>query len=167
MDTLVFKTKSPLPELEFQYSTIWKIMPSDGKGYKEITLLGPRNNEDTFSLAIVIRFSNLAQSNINIGFISDSIISKKMKLPGFVLTDQKDLIIDGIASKVIETNFLSPKSLDKIRPEMMKIYEKRFLLIVKESLIELIYTGTQDVFSNYYEEVNNLISSIKFNPNRE
>lgn len=167
MDTLTYKTKKPLPEISFQYSTIWKIIQSDGKGYKEITLLGPRNNEDTFSLAVVIRFNNLAQSNTNIDLISNNVISKRMKLPGFVLNNKNDLTIDGITGKVIELCFLSPKTLDKHSPEMMKIFEKRFFFLVKKFLIEIIYTGTHDVYSNYLDEVNKLISSIKFSLNNE
>jgi hypothetical protein len=165
MDTKIYQTKMPLPEMRFQYSPIWKIIQSDGKGYNEITLLGPRNSEDTFSLAVVIRFTSLAQSINSIDAISSNIISKRMKLPSCVLDNQQDLMIDGIKGKIFEINFLSPKTLEKDHPDMMKILEKRLILIINDFLIEIIYTGTQDVYPNYLNEVNKLINSIKFLPN--
>ncbi len=161
MNSIIYQTTPPLPPLCFEYPDAWKFVQGSGKGYKEISLLGPRNLDDNFTLAMVIRFTPLADENISLNTIANNYIERRKKLTGFMIRSENKSIIKNVEANIIEISFSSPKSFDMPKSEMMEIYEQRTLFILTGVLVEFIFTGTEDVFFAAEEEAEKIISSIR------
>ena len=65
MKTTFFTADPPYPPILVEYPEAWKLTKSSGQGYKEIVVIGPRNAENTFSVAFVLRFTQLTLPKVN------------------------------------------------------------------------------------------------------
>lgn len=163
MKTLPYETKLPLPYIFFEYPENWEVSQITGKGYKEIMILGPRNIEDTFNLAMVVRFNTL-QENLNLHSIAENYIIRRQKLSGFGLKSRYTSNVGGLRAEIIEVSFLSPKSLETLKPDFMEINEKRAMIINTNTLIEVIFTGVSRDFISFIEDIERILETISFAP---
>lgn len=164
MKTISYETESPLPYIYFEYPENWEVNQVTGKGYKEIMILGPRNIEDTFNIAMVVRFTPLSQDNLDLRLVAENYIERRRKLPGFLLKSRFTTKVGGFEAEFIEVIFLSPKSLETPKPDLMEIYEKRILLINKGILFEIIFTGVSNDFITFTAKAEKILESIRFAP---
>lgn len=161
MKTISYETESPLPYIYFEYPESWTISQAVGKGYKEIMVLGPRNIEDTFNLAMVVRFTPLLLNSQRLQLVADNYFSRRVKLSGFKLESRYTTKMEGVEAEIIEISFLSPKSFETLKPDYMEIKEKRILLINHSVLYEIIFTGTSSDFISYTDEFEKILISIR------
>lgn len=161
MKTISYETESPLPYIYFEYPESWTISQVAGKGYKEITALGPRNIEDTFNLAMVVRFTPLLLNSQRLQLIAENYLSRRGKLSGFKLESHFTSKIGGIDAEIIEISLISPKSLETLKLDYMEIKEKRIMLLNKGVLYEIIFTGTSSDYISYIDEFEKILRSIR------
>ena len=162
MNTAIFRTTPPYPPASFEYPDSWKVVESAGEGYKDVTVMGPRNADDTFSLALAIRFTELPSPRADLKDIADGYIARRSKLQGFVLVSRSRLEINSREAESIEISYLFPKSLDRLDSGTMKICERRILFIRDGSQYEIIYSATESDFLQYGETAQAVIRSLKF-----
>lgn len=162
MNTTLFESNFPYPPVRFEYPESWKIVPSSGKGYKDLTVIGPRNTDDTFSLALVIRFTLLSSREISLKDIMEDTIARKRKLRGFSIIARNDLKISKIAAESIEFSYSTLKSLEKPNSGQMQVCEKRIIFLDRDTQFEIIYSATEGDYIKYYDSITNIIQSLKF-----
>jgi len=162
MNTTLFESKPPYPPVRCEYPEAWKIVPSSGKGYKDITIIGPRNADDTFSLALVVRFTQLASPGVNLKNITEDTIARKSKLRNFVLASRSDLEISKHEAESIDFSYSTLKSLAQPNSEQMKVCEKRIIFIDGDNQCEVIYSATEEDYKKYSNIAEKIIQSLKF-----
>lgn len=162
MKTIAYETQSPLPHISFNHPATWQLIQSTGKGYKEITLLGPRNDENTLNIALIFRFTNLSTPIFEAKEAVETYLSRRQKLRGFSLLNQSQILIDCVEATSIEINYFSPKSLEVPGLGNMRIVEKRIIFIRENILFEIIFTGTEDDYLKYSTDFREVLQSLKF-----
>ena len=144
MNTTLFETKPPCPPVKFEYPEFWKIVPSSGKVYKDVKLIGPRNADDAFSAALVVRFTQLVIPGMGLERVVEDSVARKSKLPGFMITSRSSLELTQHEAESIEFSYSILKSLEKLGHGQMKICEKRILFFDGNTQCEIIYSATED-----------------------
>jgi hypothetical protein len=161
MKTTLFESKPPYPPVRFEYPEDWKTVLSSGKGYKDITIIGPRNVDDTFSLALVVRFTQLASPGVDLKHIMDDTIGRKSKLRDFEVTSRSDLEIAKHKGESIDFRYSTLKSLKKLDSGQMKVCEKRIIFLDGDTQYEIIYSATEESYEKYYDVAGKIIQSLQ------
>jgi hypothetical protein len=162
MNTTLFESKPPYPPMRFEYPDSWEIVLSSGRDYKDITLIGPRNADDTFSLALAIRFMPLISPGMDLDGIVNDAIARKSKLRNFIIAARHYLQIAQHEAESIEFSYSTLKSLEKIDAGQMKVCEKRIIFLHGEAQCEVIYSNTEEEYKKYHDIAMKIIQSLKF-----
>ena len=162
MKTTNFESKPPFPPFQLVIPEEWRIVTSSGKGYKDVSFIGPKNKEDTLDLAFVVRFTDLPPKQVNLNELVDVYLSKRSKMREFALISRKKSHLEQHEAEKVEISFSSPKSIEKFDLGFMKIFEKRIMFIYQKTLCELIFSATDTDFLQYEQVVNKILNSIIF-----
>ena len=119
MNTTLFETKPPCPPVRFKYLEFWKIVTSSGKVYKDVKLIGPRNADDAFSAALVVRFTQLVIPGMGLERVVEDTVARKSKLPGFMITSRSSLELAQHEAESIEFSYT-------LTQKLISQFEKQF-----------------------------------------
>lgn len=162
MKTVKYESTPPFPPFQMVIPDGWRIVTGSGKGYKDISFMGPRNKDETLNPAFVVRFTELPPEKIALIDLVDAYLSKRRKLREFKLTLRNVTNIGKYEAEFVELSFSSPKSFDRVELGFMMIYEKRIFFIYKETLCEIILSATESAYLQYEVYFQNAINSMKF-----
>jgi hypothetical protein len=162
MNSLHFESAPPFPPVSFDYPDSWEITPNFGKNYKEIELLGPRNAEDTFSLAMVVRFTQKGGPEASLEGVTEAAIAQINQMRDFVMISRNNLELSKHAATSFECSFTILESFEDLDAGDMKLCEKRILFLDGGKLVEIIYSATEDDYNKYRDTAEKIIQSLQF-----
>ncbi len=154
-------------KLSFNYPRIWSLAEDKRKieTYTQLTIKGPRNTDDTYTSAFVLRAYPVKKN----GGRFESALQTKKNYTDYLYPDPK--ILSDTATRVsnvealdVSAAYIAPKSFFKGFVSKAIPVQQRSLFFEKDEILyQVMYTADQREYPKYIEEFEHLLKSLRFN----
>jgi len=159
-----FTTTNPRLRFAFHYPSDWQAREFDEEGYDEVLILGPRDRENTYNLALLVsvtpgkaqggRFATLEEMVVNR-------LNRSQRLTGFkVLSRVKGELASAEAVEVM-VSYNMPLLRAGNRQEI-PLMERWIIAARKGWFYELIYRVTAEDYYTYLDAFQTLVRTFDF-----
>jgi len=126
-----FISDNPKLDFSFLYPGDWQAREIKGSGYDEVSIIGPRNKEDTYSLGLTVsviptsekggQYANLSE------FIADY-LTKHRRSAKFSEISRATGSLAGVDATEIEIGYVMPLPINTVNPRATSIAERSIFL---------------------------------------
>ncbi|MBI5052982.1 MAG: hypothetical protein HZB77_03060 [Chloroflexi bacterium] len=157
-----FQSNNPRLDFTFLYPDQWQVIETKGKEteYDEVFIAGPRNQENTFSLALIVRVT--PSRNLPLESVLSSYLTKNMRATDYREVSRTKGTLAGIEAIEIEISYTMLLPLNSIKPQRTSVNERRIFFEKDERLYELIYTAAETNYNQYLESFKNAARTFEF-----
>lgn len=160
-----FASTNPKLDFTFLHPGNWQVREVKGAGYDEVSILGPRNRQETYNLALAVRVTpTRKQGGRHAGyaeFVSD-FLAKCERLSGFQEILRARGHLAGVEATEIEISYMIPLPINTLNPQETRIVERRILLEKGEHFYEVMYRAVEEDYYRYLEAFKNVVRTFEF-----
>ncbi len=148
-------------DFRFLYPADWQARETAGEGYDEVFILGPRNEESTYSAALVARVSRL-HSPATIETLAETVVQRRQGTSGFRLISQTRGALEGVPAVETEITYTIPLPIRSVRAQPTPVMERRIILKRTDRLYELIYGAAASDYHRFLEAFRTAVRTFVF-----
>jgi hypothetical protein len=159
-----FTSSEPQFDFEFLYPADWQPREIVEKDYAEVSFVGPRNTEDTFSLDLTVRVT-ASHDQVEPSSLVQQVaehLTKSRHLPNFQELGRVDGYLSGVAASEVEYAYSLPLPLNTVNARETRIVEHRIFLQRDSRLYEIIYGGSQQEYDKYLNILKDVVRTFEF-----
>jgi len=146
----LFSSENPLFSFTFLYPGDWQLREIEN----EVFILGPRNKENTYSLAVTVRVSPVKEPDGQYVSVEERLaayLSYSRHSSSFKEISRSKGYLSDTEAIEIETKHTMPLPLNTVAAKVTPILERRIFLLKDSYFYELIFRGVQE---DYYHHLN-------------
>jgi len=157
-----FQSNNPRLDFTFLYPDQWEVIETKGKEteYDEVFIAGPRNQENTFSLALIVRVT--PSRNQPLESVLSNYLTKNMRATDYREISRTKGTLAGIEAIEIEIGYAMPLPINSVKPQKTSVNERRIFFGKDERLYELIYKAVKIDYYKYLESFKNAARTFEF-----
>ncbi len=161
-----FQGIDPRLSVSFQYPQAWRLQEERGTidPYSEVRLLGPRNPEDTYTAAIVVRASPLPNDGGK--HPSASALERHYRehlLPGAVVEHENAVTVGGVHGKrVIVSYTIPPLHQRGLKPIPIPVKTQAIFLEKGSHVYEMSYSADAREFDQHAKVFGRVLKTFRF-----
>lgn len=160
-----FTSTNPKLDFLFLYPGDWQAREVGGADYNEVSILGPRNREGTFSLALMVRVvytgDAVGQRDSLERLVQDYLAHSK-RSPGFREISRAYGSLAGVSATEIEIGYTIPLPINNVNAKQTPIIERRIFLLRGSHFYEVMYSAVEEDYYRYLEAFKNLVRTFEF-----
>jgi hypothetical protein len=152
-------------DFTFLYPADWQVNENQGENYKEVIISGPRNKDNTYNAALIVRTSILTQAegkSRDLSKIVADYVLTHGRLDNFHERFQAVGSYIGFEAVEVELGYTMLLPLNSINPVKTSIVERRILFIKNENLYEIIYRASDQVYQQFIAAFIDLVHTFEF-----
>jgi hypothetical protein len=167
---IAFTSTNPRLDFEFLYPAAWQVREFTRDGHNAVFILGPRNQDDTFSLTITVhvfpawerkgKFATVAE-------VVEDYLRKSRQLANFREISRAQGTLVGADAVEIEISYAMPLPLNNVNSKETPIIERKIIFKKGVRFYELTYTAVTEDYYAYLESFRDAVSTFKFRRERE
>jgi hypothetical protein len=162
-----FSSENPRFDFTFLYPVDWQALETKGKetDYDEVFILGPRNQEDTYSLGLRVLVKPAREEGgqyTNLEEVVVDYLSKHKRLTKYREISRSHGNLAGVEATEIEVGYTMPLPLNTINPKETPILERRIFLKKGDHFYEVIYTAAEEDYYGYLETFRDVVRTFEF-----
>jgi hypothetical protein len=154
-----FTSANPKLDFSFLYPSDWPVREVQGKEYDEVFIRGPRNEENTYSLSLVVRVST---TNSNLDTLIADYLERSKRLSKFRETSRATGTLAGAEAVEIEIGYIIPLPINSVNAKETPIIERTIFLRRGNRLYEIAYKGVEKDYHRYLEAFRNAARTFEF-----
>ena len=161
----VFVSENSAFDFSFLYPRAWHAREIKGSNYDEVFVAGPRNAENTFTLALIVRVTIARDQNGKQTPLENFIAEYLTKLhaaQGFELRAQSSGKLANVRATEIEityTTLLPPNNINATRTQIM---ERRIFLQRENRIYEMIWRATAPDYEQSLGVFKRVVQTFEF-----
>ena len=155
---VVFQSPSQQVPYTFLYPADWQLRETVDKERVKIFIAGPRNQEDTYTVAFTVRIRSASAQKPE-GVLFD-FLDRFQQMPGFQEIGRSSGMVAGQPALEVELSYSMPLPLNSANPQMKTIRERYILFEFDDSLIELIYAAPDDTYDAWLPDFRTLVQTF-------
>jgi len=163
-----FTSANSLLDFEFFYPAAWQIQEFEREGHSEVFILGPKDRDNVYSLAIAVHvFPTQEQEgkHATIAEVVAAYLKKSGLLPNFQkISRVSGSIADAKAAELV-TSYTLPLPLNSVNLKDIAIVERRIILKRKGHFYELIYRAVEEDYYMFLPAFKTMVHTFKFRGN--
>jgi hypothetical protein len=162
---IAFTSTNRRLDFEFLYPAAWQVTEFDRDGHNAVFIIGPRNQDDTFSLTMTVhvfpawerkgKFTTVAE-------VVEDYLRKSRQLSDFREISRAQGTLVGVDAVEIEINYTMPLPLNNVDAKDTSIMERRIIFKKGSQFYELTYTAVAEDYYAYLESFRDAVSTFKF-----
>lgn len=167
---VAFTSTNPRLDFEFLYPAAWQVREFDRNGHSEVFILGPRNRDDTLSLAITVHVFPAQEQEgkfATVAEVVEDFVRKHRQLSGFREISRARGTLVGADAVEIEIGYAMLLPLNNPDAKDTPIMERRIIFKKGLQFYELTYTAVADDYYAYLESFQDAVRTFKFRRERE
>jgi hypothetical protein len=160
-----FTSANPKLDFSFLYPGDWQVRESQGANYDEVFILGPRNRENTYSLALVVRVTPTARNGGQYAnleeLITDYLVQSK-RLAGFQKISRAQGYLAGVAATEVEISYTIPLPINTVNPKETRIVERRIFFNKGDNFYEVMLSAIEEDYYQYLGAFKDVVRTFEF-----
>jgi hypothetical protein len=160
-----FTSANPRFNFSFLYPSDWQLREVTGADYDEVFILGPRNKENTYSLALAIRVTLSREKGGRYGSLEELIadhLARCQRSTGFQEISRAYGYLADVEATEIEIGYTIPLPINTLNPQKTPIVERRIFLKEGEYFYEVIYRAVKENYYQYLEAFKDVVRTFEF-----
>ncbi|MBC8448420.1 MAG: hypothetical protein H8D78_11785 [Chloroflexi bacterium] len=156
-------------DFEFLYPAVWQVREFDREGHSEVFILGPRNRDDTYSLAITVHVFPAQEQKGKYATVAEAVedyLRKSRRLPNFREISQAHGTLAGAEAVELAISYTIPLPPNSMNPKDTPIIERRIILKRKGRFYELIYRAVEEDYYAFLTAFKTVIHTFEFRDRR-
>jgi hypothetical protein len=145
----------------FLYPSDWQMREAGGTGYDEVSIIGPRNHDDTYSLGLNVRVTPVGQQ-FSLDRILSNYLNKRRRYRNFREIFQARGRLIGAEAIEAETSHTMPLPINTLHPKETPIVERRIFLYRGGNLYEIMYQAVEEDYDEYLDVFKNVLQTFQF-----
>jgi len=170
----VFTSTNRRLDFEFLYPAAWQVREFDRDGHNAVFIIGPRNQDDTFSLTITVhvfpaweRMSSSKGKFATVAEVVEDYLRRSRQLVDSREISRAQGTLVGADAVEIEMNYTMSLPLNNLDAKDTSIMERRIIFKKGSLFYELTYTAVAEDYYAYLESFRDAVSTFKFRRERE
>jgi hypothetical protein len=160
-----FTSDNPQLDFSFLYPGDWQVREIREASYDEVLILGPRNREDTHSLALTVRVTPTAEKGgqyNNVRELMAGYLAKSKRSAKFQEISQAHGYLAGVGATEVEISYMIPLPINTLNPKETPIVERRIFLKKGENFYEVMYRAVEEYYYQYLEAFKDMVQTFEF-----
>lgn len=160
-----FTSTNPRFDFSFLYPSDWQVREVKGEDYDEVFILGPRNREDTYSLALIVRVTPTREKGgqyTGLGELIADYLARSERSTKFQEISRAYGSLAGVKAMEIEIGYTIPLPINTLNPKDTPIVERRIFLQKGGYFYEAIYRAVEEDYFTYLEAFKNMMRTFEF-----
>ncbi len=157
-------------DFKFLYPGAWLAGEFEREGHSTIFIIGPRDQDDTFSLTMTVhvfpawerkgKFATVAE-------VVEDYLIKSRQLASFREISRAQGTLVGVDAVEIEISYSIPLTANNVDAKDIPIIERRIVFKKGAQFYELAYAAVAEDYYAYLESFSDAVSTFKFRTERE
>src|SRR3990172_3731369 len=160
-----FASADPKLDFTFLYPNEWRVREIVEASYEEVFVTGPRNKENTFSLAMLVRATELSEAggqHISLKQLVADYLAKSQPASRFRETSRTYGSLAGLDAIEIETAYTLPLPINTVNPKETSILERKIFFIKAGRFYEVMYGAVEEDYYQYLDTFRNMLQTFEF-----
>jgi len=166
---VAFSSANPRFSFAFLYPEAWEVKIFEDEGHGEVFILGPRNGENTYNLALAVHVFPAKEEggkHVTLSQVLADRLERSKGLPGFREISKARGRLAGVNALEFEIGYSIPLPVGDSRVEDTPILERRILLERAGQFYELIYRAVEEDYHAYLEQFKDVVRTFEFQEER-
>lgn len=167
---IIFTGANPRLDFEFLYPAAWQVQEFDQEDHSEVVILGPRNHDDTYSLAITVHVFPAQEQKGKYATVAEVIedyLRKSRQQPNFHEISQVHGTLAGTKAAELAISYTMPLPPNSMDPKDTPIIERRIILKRKGQFYELIYRAVEEDYYAFLPAFKTVVHTFEFRDRRK
>ena len=160
-----FTSDNPKLDFSFLYPGDWQLREVKGAGHDEVSILGPRNKEDTYSLGLtvsVLPAKGIGGQHTRLSeFIADY-LTKNQRFAKFQEISRATGNLAGVDATEIEISYVMPLPINTVNPRATSIVERSIFLKKGDHFYEVTYGAVEEDYYEYLNVFKDMVRTFEF-----
>lgn len=165
-----FTSTNPRLDFRFLYPAVWQVREFDRDGHSAAFILGPRNQDDTYSLIMTVHvFPAWEQDGkfTTVAEVVDDYVRKSRQLANFREISRARGALVGVDAVEIEIGYSIPLPINDVNAKDTPIMERKIVFKKGSQFYELAYAAVAEDYYAYLESFRDAVSTFKFRREKE
>jgi hypothetical protein len=165
-----FTSANPRLDFEFLYPTVWQVQEFDREGHSEVFILGPRNQDDTYSLAIAVHVFPAQERGGKYAAVADVVEDYRRRnrhLASFREIATSCGALAGTEAVEIVVSYTIPLPPGGASSQDTPIVERRIVVKRKDWFYELIYRAVEEDYYAFLPVFRDIVRTFEFRDRRK
>ncbi|MFQ5594369.1 MAG: hypothetical protein ACE5HA_09490 [Anaerolineae bacterium] len=166
---VAFSSSNPRFSFTFLYPEAWGVKIFEDEGHGEVFILGPRNDANTYSLALAVHVFPAEEEggkHVTLSQVMADRLERSKGLTGFRVISKARGSLAGVNALEFEVSYSIPLLVGGMRVEDTPIVERRILLKQAGRFCELMYRAVEEDYYTYLESFKDVVQTFKFQEDR-
>ena len=167
---MAFTSTNPSLDFKFLYPGAWQVREFDRDGHSAVFVIGPRDQDDTFSLTMIVHVFSAWERKGKFATVADVIedyLRKSCQLANFHEISRARGALVGVDAIEIEIGYSIPLPINSVDAKETPIMERKIVFKKGPQFYELAYTAVAEDYYAYLESFRDAVSTFKFRRERE
>ena len=160
-----FTSSNPNLDFFFLYSSDWQVREVKEANYDEVLILGPRNQENTYSLALTMRVTPTSEKGgqyTSLGELIADYLAKSKCSTRFQEISRTDGCLADVDTTEIEISYTIPLPINTLKPKETPIVERRIFLKKGDHFYEVMYRAVEEDYYQYLKAFKDVMRTFEF-----
>ncbi|MCS6805581.1 MAG: hypothetical protein NZ823_10630 [Blastocatellia bacterium] len=154
-----FTSTNPNLDFSFLYPSDWAVREVQGKEYDEVFIRGPRNEEDTYNLSIIVR---VIPANSKLDTLVMNYVERNKHFSNFREISRATGSLADTEAAEIEVGYTIPLPINSVNAKETLVIERIIFLEHGDRLYEIAYKGVARDYHRYLEAFRNVARTFEF-----
>jgi len=163
----VFSGTQPALDFSFLYPANWDLRERVKRDSGEVVILGPRNQDNTYSSGLDISVTPTRQAGGKFSTVDELVaeyLKKSENLPRFKLISKTTGSFGPYAATETLLSYVMPLPLHNVEPRDTTIVERRIVFQRGQRFYELSYKATEEDYPVFLEAFRRVVQTFEFHP---
>lgn len=162
---LVFQFESQEMPYTFLYPADWQAREIVEEDYVEVFIVGPRDQEDTFSVGFTVRISPASPQTPEEAMID--LLNRFGQMPGFREIGRGSGLVAGRPAVEVEFAYNMLLPLNNLDPHKKTIRQRYVFLKDNDALVDLIYVAPDEMYDAWLPDFRTLVQNFRRTEERD
>ena len=168
-DYIRFSSTNPAFDFSFLYPASWQAREVKTAEGDEVSIIGPRNRDNTYSVGLAIRVISMVEGGRRYTSLEELVaahLARSKRAAKYQEILRAQGIVAGLDAIEIETSYSLPLPMQSIRPKDTVIVERRVYLKRGNSFYELMYRAVEEDYYAYLDVFKDVVHTFLFRADR-
>ncbi|MFQ5854436.1 MAG: hypothetical protein ACE5LU_02165 [Anaerolineae bacterium] len=164
---VAFSSSNPRFAFTFLYPEVWEVRIFEDEGHGEVFILGPRNDADTYNLALAVHVFPSEEKGGKHAALNQVVadrLERSKELSNFQEVSKAQGSLAGVEALEFEISYTMPLSANGLEDTL--VLERRIVLKRAGRFYELIYRAVEQDYYAYLESFKDVVQTFEFREGR-
>jgi hypothetical protein len=159
---VAFQSQNPVFDFTFCYPATWKMAETGGTGYHEIAIIGPRSQDNTFSVGLFVVVTTIPKGEGPNCALDRAVLGHSTGEKQTAVIQDGFRTVGGSDARDIELRYSILSDPNLVNAEFIPAHERILFFARENRLYEMHYLAPEAQFANHIGAFEHLVRTFEF-----